>query len=124
MGPAIRRWPAPLLCLLWLAAGTTDGCRPAPAFHSAAPAPGGTSDSGGSVTAKPPVERVLEARTSALMAIPGVIGTGQGSLGGEPVILVLVVRSTAEIRRRVPERLDGYRVVIRETGEVRALPGR
>ena len=69
----------------------------------------------------PTIEDVLRARTPELMAIPGVVGTGQGEEHGRPAILVLVVRATPEIEQRIPRTLDGYPVAIRATGEVRPL---
>jgi hypothetical protein len=55
------------------------------------------------------------------MAIPGVIGTGEGKSRGAPVILVLVTRRTPEIDSRVPRRLEGYPVLVRVVGDVRKL---
>ena len=75
------------------------------------------------VTSKP-ISEVLQAHTPELMAIPGVIGTGEGELRGEPTVLVLVARRTREIDSRVPKRLEGYPVDIRVVGEVRKLDGR
>jgi hypothetical protein len=60
------------------------------------------------------------------MAIPGVVGTGEGAsggAGGAPVILVLVSRRTPEVDSRVPKRLEGYPVEIRVVGDVRKLGG-
>ena len=75
------------------------------------------------VTSKP-ISEVLQAHTPELMAIPGVIGTGEGELRGERTVLVLVTRRTPEIDARVPKRLEGYPVDIRVVGEVRKLHGR
>lgn len=67
----------------------------------------------------PTIEEALRARTRDLLAIPGVIGTGQGEEGGRPVVLVLVIARTPEVEARVPRTLDGHPVVLRVTGEVR-----
>lgn len=67
------------------------------------------------------IEAVLRRHTPELMAIPGVVGTGQGTEEGRPAILVLVARLTPDLERRVPRMLDGFAVVLRETGEVRGL---
>lgn len=58
------------------------------------------------------------------MAIPGVIGTGEGASRGAPVILVLVARRTPEIDARVPRLLEGYPVEVRVVGHVRKLDQR
>lgn len=55
------------------------------------------------------------------MAIPGVIGTGEGESGGAPVLLVLVSRRTPEIDSRVPQLLEGYPVQVRVVGDVKKL---
>jgi hypothetical protein len=71
-----------------------------------------------------PLSEVLKSHTAELMAIPGVVGTGEGASGEGPVILVLVSRRTPEIGSRVPKRLEGYPVEVRVVGEVRKLDGR
>ncbi len=68
-----------------------------------------------------PFEEVLREHTPGLMAVPGVIGTGQGERAGQPILVVYVTRRTPELERRVPREIEGYRVEIRETGQVRAL---
>ena len=68
-----------------------------------------------------PIADVLREQTDALMALPGVVGTAQGEQDGAPCILVLVVRLTEELRARIPNGLEGYPVVIDETGEINAL---
>lgn len=73
-----------------------------------------------------PVSEVLKSHTAELMAIPGVVGTGEGASGGPgggPAILVLVSRRTPEVDSRVPKRLEGYPVEIRVVGNVRKLGG-
>jgi len=70
------------------------------------------------------LDEVLARHTHALLAIPGVIGTGEGEEDGRPVFLVLVDRATPELRARLPASLEGYPVVIRETGKVKALDRR
>ena len=69
-----------------------------------------------------PLATVLERHTQELLAIPGVLGTGEGSEEGEPVFVVFVERRTSALEARLPRKLDGYRVVLRETGAVTAPP--
>jgi hypothetical protein len=54
------------------------------------------------------------------MSLRGVVGTAEGSCDGTPCILVLVDRLTPELRRKIPEQLEGIRVDVRETGAIRA----
>ena len=68
-----------------------------------------------------PIEEVLRDHTDALMALPGVVGTAQGEQDGAPCVMVLVVELTDDLKRQIPEGLDGYPVVISETGEIKAL---
>ncbi len=64
---------------------------------------------------------VLRDHTDSLMALPGVVGTAQGEQDGKPCVMVLVVELTDDLRARLPTELDGYPVVISETGEIKAL---
>jgi len=68
-----------------------------------------------------PMAEVLRDHTPSLMAIPGVVGTGEGARDGKAVILVLISRKTPQIEHQVPREIEGYPVVLQETGPVRAL---
>jgi hypothetical protein len=70
--------------------------------------------------ARAPLADVLARHTSELLAIPGVNGTGEGAEASEPVLVVFVVEDTPDLRARLPRALEGYRVVLRATGTVRA----
>jgi len=65
------------------------------------------------------VADVLRAHTVQLMKIPGVVGTGEGEIHGEPAVVVLVSHKTPEVDKRVPHRLEGYPVQVKVVGEVR-----
>ena len=69
-----------------------------------------------------PITEVLAARTPELLRIDGVIGTGEGTEGGERVIVLFVTRRTPELDAKLPRELDGYGVVVREAGDVTAPP--
>ncbi len=69
-----------------------------------------------------PIEQVLSEHTNDLMSIPGVIGTAQGIRENRPCIMVLVIKKTPELDQKIPHVLEGYPVVVEETGEIRALP--
>ena len=68
------------------------------------------------------IEVVLNEYTEELMGLPGVVGTGRGLCDDKPCLKVLVIKETPEIDQKIPRILDGYPVVIEETGEIRALP--
>lgn len=56
------------------------------------------------------------------MALPGVEGIGESALDdGRPCVLIFVVALTPELRRDLPPLLDGYPVLVEESGEIRAL---
>ena len=65
---------------------------------------------------------MLRRHTPALMAIPGVTGTGEGKRGARTILVVYVARATPELTQRVPREIEGYPVEVREIGEVTAPP--
>ncbi len=73
------------------------------------------------MTVKTIVE-VLKEHTEELMSIPGVVGIGQGLCNGKPCIKIFVIEKTPELAQKIPDNLEGYKVMIEETGEIRALP--
>jgi len=85
---------------------------------------GGCRAGGGAMTGqpqtRPPIQQVLERHTDSLLSIPAVVGVAQGESGGRPVVQILVARRTPELEARLPRTLEGYPVVILETGEIRA----
>ncbi len=68
------------------------------------------------------IEEVLKEHTEELMSIPGVVGIGQGLCNNKPCIKVFVIERTPELEQEIPKSLEGYPVMIEETGEIRALP--
>src|SRR2546422_3133510 len=94
--------------LLVLLAGGMVAC------SSGAPRSGG----GATVTARS-IDEVLAAHTDSLMALPGVVGTAIGLCEGERCIKVLVADSNPATRRRIPDRLEGYQVVVEVTGTIK-----
>jgi hypothetical protein len=69
-----------------------------------------------------PITVVLAARTPEFLRIPGVIGTGEGTEGGERVIVLFITRHTPDLDAKLPREIDGYAVVVREIGDVTAPP--
>ena len=68
------------------------------------------------------IDEVLREHTKSLMSIPGVVGTAQGLCDDKPCIKVYVIKETPELKQKIPQTLEGYPVMIEETGEIRALP--
>jgi hypothetical protein len=73
-----------------------------------------------SVAAKS-IDQVLAAHTDSLMALPGVVGTAIGLCDGERCIKVFLADSAPETKKRIPARLEGYRVLAEVTGTIRPL---
>lgn len=72
------------------------------------------------------INAVLSDHDQELMAIPGVAGVYVGVLedGRTPCLKVMAVRKTPELERRIPRMLEGYTVIVEESGEIRPLPQR
>ncbi len=67
------------------------------------------------------VETVLEQHTLRLMSLPGVVGVGQCRCAGTPCIKVLVLEITPDLVARIDDMIEGYKVEVVATGEIRAL---
>ena len=67
------------------------------------------------------IEEVLKQHTDGLMAIPGVVGVGQGLCDGKDCLKVFVVKITPELEQRIPKEIEGYSVEIVESGEIKPL---
>ena len=70
---------------------------------------------------KKSIESVLKEHTPILMALPGVVGTAQGKYQGKPCIKVFIAKMSPDLLRQIPSLLNGYRVMVEETGEFLAL---
>jgi hypothetical protein len=68
-----------------------------------------------------PIQEILEEHTDRWMDMPGVVGTAIGESDGQPCIKVFVTEKSDRLRQKIPADLEGYRVVLEETGEFRAL---
>jgi hypothetical protein len=68
------------------------------------------------------VAKALEKHRDALMALPGVVGTGQGLCDNQPCIKVFVTQHSPDLGERIQAILKGYPVVIQETGRFRTRP--
>ncbi len=68
------------------------------------------------------IEDVLKEQSGILMTLPGVVGTALGLCDDQPCIKVYVLEKTPELERKIPAILEGYPVMMEETGPIRALP--
>ncbi|MFC1539645.1 hypothetical protein ACFL6H_09485 [Candidatus Latescibacterota bacterium] len=67
------------------------------------------------------IQEVLKSHTNELMSYPNVVGTAISENEGKPCILIMVTQKTQELVEKIPEELEGYPLIIKETGEFRAL---
>lgn len=68
-----------------------------------------------------PIEEVQKEHSSRLMSLPGAIGVGIGKAGNQPCIMVFVEKITTALQAAAPDHLDGYPVVLEESGKFDAL---
>ncbi len=66
------------------------------------------------------IAEVLKRHTGELMAIPGVVAVGEGELESRPCIRVFVTLKRAGSSRSIPAALDGYPVLVEESGDFTA----
>ena len=74
---------------------------------------------GGAIVTARSIDDVLAAHSDSLMALPGVVGTAIGLCGGERCIKVFLADSGHDAKRRIPARLEGYRVLAEVTGTIK-----
>ncbi len=67
------------------------------------------------------IEVVLRENNPELLSLPGVVGTAESLCSGRPCIKIYVTRKTSDVVRTIPKVLEGYPVMIEETGEIKAL---
>lgn len=67
------------------------------------------------------IEAALKKHADDLMSVSGVVGVAQGECAGKPCIKVYVVRKTSDMVQQIPSAIEGYAVVIEETGDIRPL---
>lgn len=67
------------------------------------------------------ITEAISAHSHGLMALPAVVGIAEGRYNEAPCVLVLVVELTDELRAALPSELEGYKVVVSESGEIKAL---
>ena len=67
------------------------------------------------------IEQVLKDRTDEWMDITGVEGTAIGLFEGKPCIKIFTSSKPQQLRDKIPLTVEGYPVIIEETGAFRAL---
>ncbi|MHC4425935.1 MAG: hypothetical protein ACYSYV_07555 [Planctomycetota bacterium] len=67
------------------------------------------------------IEQVLKEKTDEWMGIPGVVGTAIGMFEDKPCIKILTSTKEKQLCAKIPSAVEGYPVIIEETGEFRAL---
>lgn len=68
---------------------------------------------------KKPIEQVLKDNQEMLLSIPGVQGFYQGkSENGEDRIVIMVDTLSNKNRDKFPDSLEGYPVIVEETGKI------
>ena len=68
------------------------------------------------------INEVIKVYADSLMTIPGVVGLYHGlDDDGKSCLKVMVKEKTPEISKRIPERIEGFPVVIDETGEIKPM---
>ena len=65
---------------------------------------------------------VLNEHTKDILSIPGVVGTAEGLCDKKPCITVFVIKKTRQLNNKIPPAIEGYQVILEETGKVRILP--
>ena len=68
------------------------------------------------------IKKIKKKHQQEWLQIDGVVAVGIGNLSdGTPGIIVSVKKNAREIRRQIPETIEGVGVKIQETGELKAL---
>jgi len=66
------------------------------------------------------INTVIQSHAEELLEISGVVGVAQGTHEGHSVVQILVERRTPELVARLPRILDGYPVIVVQSGELRS----
>ena len=68
------------------------------------------------------IDDVIKQYSDSLMGIPGVVGLYHGlNEDGSSCLKVMVKKKTPELEKRLPKSLEGFAVVIDETGEIKPM---
>ena len=67
------------------------------------------------------IREVLKRHIDELMAVPGVVGVAEGTSQGKPCIRVFVVDRNSVPLNRISDNIDGYPIIVEESGKFQAL---
>ena len=70
---------------------------------------------------KKSIEQVLKDKADEWMAVPGVVGVAIGESKGKPCIRVFTSARPQQLRAKIPPTVEGYAVIVEQTGPIRAL---
>jgi hypothetical protein len=70
------------------------------------------------------VEQVFDTHRDSLLSIPGVVGAGIAKSDGKPCIVIMVKEKSQYAEGQIPKELDGYKVIVQETGELKTIDGK
>ena len=92
------------------------------ACSAASPSPASQTGRQESMSRKD-INAVLRDHDKDLLAIPGVVGVYVGLLPDDktPCLKVMVVKETEELRKKIPKFIEGYPVLVEESGVIRPL---
>ncbi len=68
-------------------------------------------------------QRAIDAKRKheeSWMRLDEVVAVGVGMDDNQPAIIISVKAAADDIRRQIPSRVEGVKVVIRQTGEIKA----
>jgi hypothetical protein len=80
----------------------------------------GNVGKGGPMTERS-IDEVLKDKTNEWMAIPGVVGVAIGEFKGKPCIRIFTSARPQQLPAKIPPAIEGYSVIIEQTGPIRAL---
>jgi len=63
------------------------------------------------------IETALREHRRRLLALQGAVGVAIGSHKGKPCIVVYISKKTSDVLERCPAILEGYVVVVEESGD-------
>lgn len=67
------------------------------------------------------IESVIKKHSQRLISLPGVTGIAQGEYECKPCIKVYITGKTEELKGQIPSSLEGYTVIVEESGNFQAL---